>query len=296
MSLGEEFQVTLASNVTSNKRNKPTAFETTLAKPLDLPGEWEVALIDLSYPHNWTNLDKDYHVVILTSPEDNAEDKLDPDDVREFDKNIAIVLSSPEGIPNMAGRRCFNIPAGNYTVEEIVNKLVYQIHMVEKLRENNVTYNENTHKLTFLQKTKYALAVYSEHSILQLLGLSKQTTLIKYKALPNVEYIILEPNKAVFSELPAHMNRLTSIFVYSDIVELSLVGDSQSALLGYCPIQSKFGDQGYWCFNPPYYVRVREKSISSIKMELCTDTGEIFPIEDGKVNCRLNFRRIGLIR
>jgi hypothetical protein len=39
MLLGEEFQVTMASNVTSNKRNKPTAYETTLAKLVDLPGE-----------------------------------------------------------------------------------------------------------------------------------------------------------------------------------------------------------------------------------------------------------------
>ena len=62
MSLGDEFQVTLASNVKSNKRNKPASFETDLAKPLDMPGEWEVALIDLSYPHNWTNLDKPYDI------------------------------------------------------------------------------------------------------------------------------------------------------------------------------------------------------------------------------------------
>ena len=296
MSLGDEFQVTLASNVTSNKRNRPFAFETALAKPLDLPGEWEVALIDLSYPHNWTNLDKTYHVVILTVPVENADDVIEIDDVREFEKEIATVLASEQGIPQMQGRRCFNIPAGNYTEQDIVKQINDQIHRVNQLTENNITYNENTHKVTFTQNTKYALAVYSHHSILQLLGLSKQTTTITYTGKKNVEYLILEPNKHITSQLTAHIKRLTSIFVYSDLVELSLVGDSQSALLGYCPIQSKFGEQGYWCFNPPYYVRVREKYINTITIELCTDTGEAFPIEDGKVNCRLNFRRIGLIR
>jgi hypothetical protein len=122
MSLPEEFQVTLASNVTSNKRNKPVVFETTLAKPLDLPGEWVVALIDLSYPHNWTNQDKNYHVVILPEPEDNVDDTIRHDDVREFDSKIAIVLSLSESLPKMQGRRCFNIPAGNYNVEDILNK------------------------------------------------------------------------------------------------------------------------------------------------------------------------------
>ena len=68
MSLGDEFQVTLASNVKSNARNKPADFETALARPLDLPGEWEMALIDLSYPHNRMNLDKPLNIAVLTNP------------------------------------------------------------------------------------------------------------------------------------------------------------------------------------------------------------------------------------
>ena len=192
--------------------------------------------------------------------------------------------------------RVFDIPAGNYKVEDIVNQINVQINKIHQLTGNQISYNENTHKVTFTQTTDYALAAYANNSILQLLGLSKQTTKAISDNKDPIELIKLEANKRLVSELTAHIKRLTSIFVYSDIVELSLVGDSQSALLGYCPIQSKFGDQGYWCFNPPYYVRVREKYINSITIELCTDTGEIFPIEDGKVNCRLNFRRIGLIR
>ena len=85
------------------------------------------------------------------------------------------------------------------------------------------------------------------------------------------------------------------MFVYSDIVELSLVGDTQAALLGSLPIQSQFGEQAFWSFNPPYYVRLREKHITTITIQLCDDTGEAFPIEDVKVMCRLNFRRVGML-
>jgi hypothetical protein len=53
MSQRDEFQVTLISNVKSNPNNKPAQFETQLAKPLDLTGDWDVALIEFSYPHNW---------------------------------------------------------------------------------------------------------------------------------------------------------------------------------------------------------------------------------------------------
>ena len=66
MSLGDQFLVTLPSNVKGNDKNTPGQYETTLATPLDLPGEWEVALIDITYPHSWINLKKEYHIAVLT--------------------------------------------------------------------------------------------------------------------------------------------------------------------------------------------------------------------------------------
>lgn len=294
MSLGDEFQVTLASNVSSNKRNKPAAFETALAKPLELPGEWEVALIDLSYPHNWTNLEKKYSVVILTNPHDESEEYKFPP-AQQLEQEMA-TLFKQHNFPEMMVKGVFDIQAGNYTVEDIVNQMKARVKQIPILSNINITYDENTHKVTFTQDKEYVLGVYYKDSILHLLGLSKQTTPVQYKGSTQYEYLKLEPNKVLVSKLNAHIKRLTSIFVYSDIVELSLVGDSQSALLGYCPIQSTFGEQGYWCFNPPYYVKVRERYINNIRIEMCTDTGDIFPIDDGRVYCRLNFRRIGYIR
>ena len=85
------------------------------------------------------------------------------------------------------------------------------------------------------------------------------------------------------------------MFVYSDIVELSLVAGTQAASLGFLPIQNNFGDQAYWSFNPPYYVRLREKHITKITIQLWDDTGEAFSIADGKVLCRLIFRRVGML-
>ena len=64
-SLSDDFQVLLPSNVKGNLRNKPNLYGTELAKPLDQPGEWDVTLIIISYPHNWTNLDKSYAYFLL---------------------------------------------------------------------------------------------------------------------------------------------------------------------------------------------------------------------------------------
>ena len=66
MSLSDELQVSLPSNVPGNKSNVTGQYETTLARPLDLPGTWEVALIDITYPHSWVNIDKECVVVLST--------------------------------------------------------------------------------------------------------------------------------------------------------------------------------------------------------------------------------------
>ena len=81
------------------------------------------------------------------------------------------------------------------------------------------------------------------------------------------------------------------MYVYSDIVELSPVGNSKVQLMGFLQIKSNFQENGHWVFNPPLYVRVREYNIRTITMKISTETGEEFPIHDDVVTCRLNFRR-----
>ena len=73
-SLSDEFQVLLPSNVKGNPRNKHIQYETELAKPLDLPGEWDVALINISYPPNWTHLDKSYKFFLLRRQLDTVDE------------------------------------------------------------------------------------------------------------------------------------------------------------------------------------------------------------------------------
>ena len=58
----------LPSNVKGNPRNKSNPYVTELAKLLDLPREYDVALINILYQHNWTNLDKSYQYFLLRQP------------------------------------------------------------------------------------------------------------------------------------------------------------------------------------------------------------------------------------
>ena len=53
------------------------------------------------------------------------------------------------------------------------------------------------------------------------------------------------------------------MIVYSDIVEQSMVGNSQLLIIGFFPIKSKFQELGQCVFNPPMFVKVR-KQISEL--------------------------------
>ena len=73
-SLSDDFQVVLLSNVKGNPKNKLNLYETEHAKPLDLFGEWDVALINISYLHNWTNLHKFYPFFLLRRQFDTEDE------------------------------------------------------------------------------------------------------------------------------------------------------------------------------------------------------------------------------
>ena len=67
MNTENELQLTLLSNasITFSPDNKPANNTTTPPSPISLEGEWEVALIDIQYPHNWMNISKDVYIIFV---------------------------------------------------------------------------------------------------------------------------------------------------------------------------------------------------------------------------------------
>ena len=58
-------------------------------------------------------------------------------------------------------------------------------------------------------------------------------------------------NERVDALLRLFIKLIISLWIYTDIIKLSAVGDIQAPFLGYVPIQSKFDKIKYWNFNPP---------------------------------------------
>ena len=78
-----------------------------------------------------------------------------------------------------------------------------------------------------------------------------------------------------------NLRTLDNVFVYTDIIEQSLIGESKANLLGYFPIKFHFGETGYWCFNPPHDYKVIKNFINTISLKLTRMNGKLFPFKNG---------------
>ena len=64
---------------------------------MDLPGEWDVALINILYPYNWENLDTSYSYFILRlNKPDETKSEFEPRPIYDEVKIHNIVAQLPE--------------------------------------------------------------------------------------------------------------------------------------------------------------------------------------------------------
>ena len=87
-----------------------------------------------------------------------------------------------------------------------------------------------------------------------------------------------------------------TIYVYTDVVESRIVGDSVAPLLRSLPFGGSYGATVYARFTNIHYVPLLFAHFKSIEINIRVDTGRFVPFEYGKVTVTLHFRRrrIGL--
>ena len=76
--------------------------------------------------------------------------------------------------------------------------------------------------------------------------------------------MIFDANKYIKEKLTPSNNRISNMYVYSHIVELSSVGNSHVPITKIFPIKNNFQESGHWVINVSMYIMVREKNIRSI--------------------------------
>ena len=159
------------------------------------------------------------------------------------------------------------IPRGNYDISKILELIESKFHMVFSNKTINLRMDPYQYRVELNSNVTFAIACYAKHSILKLLGFGSQSTVIGTPQNRAVEYMVFGANMYVQAKLPLSIQRISNMYVYSDIVELSPVRNSQVPITNFLPIKSNFHEYGHWVFNPPLYVRVRVKNIRKIHYE-----------------------------
>ena len=87
-----------------------------------------------------------------------------------------------------------------------------------------------------------------------------------------------------------HSN-LPMLYLYSDIVSYSFVGDTQAPLLRVVDAQGAYGQMVQMTFTHPHYVPLAQNSFESIEININDELGKVVPFEFGKAVVTLHFRR-----
>ena len=82
-----------------------------------------------------------------------------------------------------------------------------------------------------------------------------------------------------------------TIYVYTDVVESRIVGDSLVPLLRCLPVRGGHGATVSDRFTNVHYVPLLRKEFGTIEVDIRDDTGRRVPFEYGRVTVTLHFRR-----
>jgi hypothetical protein len=231
--------------------------------PLELKGEWEVALTEISYTVDWYNIPHNMDIQIVCG-----------DVINET-----------------------MLVAGHYgTIEFLMDQinLLFSSFTTDFEKVPMLIMNSVTRKVSLLKGESHGiiLDIFFPDELAFLLGFS---TKLKNKS----EYNLRSKrhnftDKVVEADFPYEITGgLHSMYIYSDIVKPSFVGDTYAQLLRVINVdhKSKWSEQTGTTFNNLNYHQVSGNAITTIEVSLKDDTGDLFPFQGGRTWLTLHFRK-----
>jgi len=256
-----QFYVTLPSNasMTVYPDNTVTEYSTKLPFPLELDGQWEVGLAEMTYPITWYNVERE-------------------------ECRLELQFASAD---LFRGNSMLFVPEGRYeTARELVEETRRMVHKhfrkMAKVRNNtllkpedflNDGFNDRTQKVT-IQAT--GCDVVMSDKLADLLGFESR---------------ILRQDK-VEGTSAVDLNRgYNSLLVYCNVMVDSIVGDVRAPLLRTVNVKGRYGDSVREIFTKPLYVPVRRNRFDTIEISIKGETGRPVSFNSGSSCMTLHFKR-----
>lgn len=258
--MSDDFYLTLPSNTGRNKN--PASFRVTLPRRIQLVGEWEVALSELIYPHSWYNVIAPDNIFYLLLKSDQD--------------GVAPILQSEITL------KC-SIPEGYYSnVNDLMTTMAARIKELHPWVPDPLPLKFSYD--TILNRVRIDLFEPAVD-----LQLSKGLTYMLGYDIDSFEDISDDPGIAPHP--PDTRAGIVALYVYCNLVEHTIVGDTVAPLLRAVTIQSNFGDIVDKVYQSPHYVPLLKKDFDSVEIEIKTDQNRLVEIQFGKTIVKLHFRR-----
>ena len=315
------FYMMLPSNASMGtyKANKPGHYTVVLPNRMHLEGSWQVALADIIYPHTWHDvnlpLNRNLFYAKISSARSPTEFRnstkypdqywvpihLDPGHYTSLDdllRNIQKRLQQTFGEPlaNHEFQFAYQSDRSACTITLKKNScLALNPYMIHEFQVTASSFPNMYRRMRNFHVRGYEPS-FSYHSRgPEFLALGKDESV----DWSHTQYNTYNTDRFAFSAVPLTSlihwyftaTCFQSIYVYTDIVASSIVGDTFANILRIFPAAGEAGD----IVNPPiyhrFYVDLRVNSINTIEIMLTDTTGKAIEFQRGQVQVTLHFKK-----
>ena len=268
-----DFYMTLPSNASMKMHpdNTLTHYVTELPHCVDLVGEWECGLTEMQYSHTWYNVTEDDVWLFL--------EEADAPDINRRSRLSCGYYDDP------------------LTLLYHVNNALYSLR-TEKVRAQ-MSYSSVTQKMTLHMTENTIFTIPYHSSTTSMLGFHKivaSGTKMDATSASSLDSV----SRTSDSSYPFHFEApnvmdltqgFNTLYVYTDVVESCIVGDTLAPLLRSIPISGRHGDRVSERFTNVHYIPLLRSNFHSIEVDIRDDMGRRVPFEYGRVTVTLHFRR-----
>ncbi|CAH1240726.1 Hypp6082 [Branchiostoma lanceolatum] len=261
--MAASFYVTLPSDGSMDvyPDNTLSTYMTKLSHPIDMKGEWQVALAEIQYPHTWMNVREGENMLVFF-----MTDEKDEEDGREYE--------------------IVKIAAGYY-------KDIFQI--MEALNEAaSLRYPD-----LFKQHDMFAYSMAAKRVTMVLPPMTVNATTTKTYLMGSLaKKLGWGVKSAIYgswiqaTHAPNLNDGLESLYVYCDHVQHRLVGGVKVPLLRIVKAEGEDGAVIDHDIRVPQYIPLARKRFETIEINIRDHFGEPVPFERGRVIVTLHFRQL----
>jgi hypothetical protein len=153
-------------------------------------------------------------------------------------------------------------------------------------------YCDRNQRLFVSWNGSYEAVLVSEGKALALLGVHNFDKIAEFPDNIETPYVISRKQRQFYSESPIVLRKMTTMYLYSNIIQNSMIGDIEAKVLGHIAINDvQYGKQYEKRFNPLIFTPLCINYLNTIEIKLADPTGREIEFSEGEVVVELLIKR-----